>query len=646
MFMYTVIIFSILLQFAAAFLAVRLVWITKTTISWLFIATAIFLMALRRCFTFFEWYMREQAIMPLDISSETIGLATSMFMLVGVALIAPLFLDIKRSEQDLKERVEEKTVQLRDAIDDLQLELFERQQAEEALRKSEERFRTLAEFTYDWEYWLSPEGHYNYISPSVERITGYSRDQFLQEPGLLERITHPDDQELVNQHVLAEPTSLKSHMVEFRIITKDGEERWISHVCQPVSSVDGRNLGRRVSNRDVTPRKRAEAAKIQLESQLRQAQKMEAIGTLAGGIAHDFNNILSPIIMYTEIALKSTRDEDLRPYLDQVLKSSRRASDLVKQILAISRQTEPQPIIMQLGPLVKETLKLLRASFPATIELRQHLVPSGDWILADPTEIYQVVMNLCTNAAHAMADMNGVLDVSLDLVDLKEEQSAFGMNIKPGAYVRFSVKDTGHGIPPEVLDRIFEPYFTTKEIGQGTGLGLALVHSVVQACNGGITVVSEPHQGTTFHIFFPRIQAEVLSESEDITPLPQGCERVLLVDDEADIVSAVQTFLGQAGYKVVPFTDSRKALAAFQTSPENFDLVITDLTMPHLTGLDLARELLQLRPHLPIIICTGYGDPVTIEKIKPMGIREIIFKPIIPRNLAEAIHRVLNLKPG
>jgi PAS domain S-box-containing protein len=643
---YSVIIISIFLQFAAAFLAVRLVWITKTTISWLFIAAAIFLMALRRCFTFYEWYMHEQAVLPLDISSETIGLATSMFMLVGVALIAPLFLDIKRSEQDLQERVEEKTAQLRDAIDDLQQELVKRQQAKEALRKSEERFRTLAEFTYDWEYWLSPEGHYNYISPSVERITGYSRDQFLEEPGLLERITHPDDQELVNQHVLAEPTSLKSHMVEFRIITKNGEERWISHVCQPVSSVEGRNLGRRVSNRDVSQRKKAEAEKTQLEFQLRQAQKMEAIGTLAGGIAHDFNNILSPIIMYTEIALKTTRDEDLRPYLDQVLKSSRRASDLVKQILAISRQTEPQRIIMQLSPIVKETLKLLRASFPSTIEFRQHLVPGGDWILADPTEIYQVVMNLCTNAAHAMADMNGVLDVSLDLVDLKEEQSAFGMNMKPGAYVRFSVKDTGHGMPSEVLERIFEPYFTTKEIGHGTGLGLALVHSVVQACNGGITVVSEPGQGTTFHIFFPCIKAEDLGEPDDIASLPRGHERILLVDDEVDIVSAVQTFLGQAGYKVIPFTDSQEALAAFQASPGDFDLVITDLTMPHLTGLDLARELLQLRPHLPIIICTGYGDPVTIEKIKPMGIREIIFKPIIPRDLAEAIRRALNFNQG
>jgi PAS domain S-box-containing protein len=643
---YSVIIISILLQFAAAFLAVRLVWITKRTISWLFIATGIFLMALRRCFAFYEWYTREQAILPLDVSSETIGLATSVFMLVGVALIAPLFLEIKRSEQGLQERVEEKTAQLRGAIDDLQLELLERQQAEEALRKSEERFRTLAEFTYDWEYWLSPEGHYNYISPSVERITGYSREYFLQEPGLLERITHPDDQELVNQHVLAEPTSLRSHMVEFRIITKNGEERWISHVCQPVSSVDGRNLGRRVSNRDVTQRKRAELGNIQLESQLRQAQKMEAIGTLAGGIAHDFNNILSPIIMYTEIALKSTRDEDLRPYLDQVLKSSRRASDLVKQVLAISRQTEPQRIIMQLGPIIKESLKLLRASFPSTIELRQHLVPGADWILADPTEIYQVVMNLCTNAAHAMADMNGVLDISLDPVDLDREQSAFGMTIKPGAYVRFSVKDTGHGIPPEVMERIFEPYFTTKEIGHGTGLGLALVHSVVQACRGGITVVSEPGQGTTFHIFFPRIQAADLGESDDITPLPQGCERILLVDDEADIVSAVQIYLGQAGYKVVPFTDSREALAAFQTSPEDFDLVIADLTMPHLTGLDLARELLQLRPQLPIITCTGYGDPVTIEKIKSMGIREIIFKPIIPRDLAETIRRALNFRQG
>jgi signal transduction histidine kinase len=466
-------------------------------------------------------------------------------------------------------------------------------------------------------------------------------DNFMQETGLLECITHPDDQERVNQHILAEPTSIESHLVEFRIIAKNGDERWISHVCLPVSSQEGRNLGRRVSNRDVTLQKKAEADTIQLESQLRQAQKMEAIGTLAGGIAHDFNNILSPIIMYTELALKGTTDDELRTYLDQVLKSSRRASDLVKQILAISRQTEPQYIIMQPGPIVKETLKLLRASLPATIDIRSHLEAEAEWIFADPTEIYQVVMNLCTNASHAMEDTNGVLEVGLDLVILEKEKSAFGMTLLPGSYVRLNIHDNGHGMEPEVLERIFEPYFTTKEVGQGTGLGLALVHRIVQAGLGGINVSSAPGQGTTFEVYLPTVKAEDLKETDDTALLPRGHERVLLVDDEADIVTAVRIFLERSGYQVFAFTDSREALAAFRSEPEDFDLVITDLTMPHLTGADLSREILALRPQIPIIVCTGYGDPLTIEKLKPIGIREFIFKPIISRHLAETIRRVL-----
>ena len=640
---YFLLLIAIFIQLIAAFLAFRLVRITRSTAAWLFISIGFLLMAVRRCFTVVEWFARGMSLMPVDIGSELVGLATVILMLLGVAFIAPLFRDMMRAQDGLREEVDHRTEALTHSYQALQLELQEREKVEESLRLSEEKFRTIADFTYDWESWLAPDGAYNYISPSCERISGYAAREFLQDPGLIKKIAHPDDRAKVVKHLHDDLSNPNPHSLIFRILTRSGEERWLAHVCQPVSTPEGRNLGRRSSNRDITRYQRAQAEKVELEAQLRQAQKMEAIGTLAGGIAHDFNNILSPIIMYTEIALRETgKDQELRPYLEQVLKSGKRAADLVKQILTISRRSDQQRIMLRLSPLVKESLKLLRASLPATIDIQTEIAAEWDWVLADPSEIYQVVMNLCTNAAQALEEKGGRLSVGLDQVELAREQTSCGISVPPGDYLRLSVVDTGQGMTPGVLERIFEPYYTTKELGKGTGLGLSMVHGIVKNYGGAIQVVSEPGKGSTFEILFPLMAPDEALEPEPVAALPEGNERILLVDDEPDIVAATQIILRQLGYQVTAWTDGHEALAAFRAGPEKFDLILTNLTMPGLTGFDLAREALALRKEIPILGCTGHTEPSSLDKTHSLGIREIIMKPLIAAELAGAIRRLLD----
>ncbi|MGB7911245.1 MAG: ATP-binding protein [Desulfobaccales bacterium] len=640
---YFLLLIAIFIQLIAAFLAFRLVRITRSTAAWLFISIGFLLMAVRRCFTVVEWFARGMSLMPVDIGSELVGLATVILMLLGVAFIAPLFRDMMRTQDGLREEVGHRTEALTHSNQALQLELQEREKVEESLRLSEEKFRTIADFTYDWESWLAPDGAYNYISPSCERISGYTAREFLQDPGLIEKIAHPEDRGKVVKHLHDDLSNPNPHFLIFRILTRSGDERWIAHVCQPVSTPEGQILGRRSSNRDITRYQRARAEKVELEAQLRQAQKMEAIGTLAGGIAHDFNNILSPIIMYTEIALRETgQDQELRPYLEQVLKSGKRAAALVKQILTISRRSDQQRIRLRLSPLVKESLKLLRASLPATIDIQTQIAAEWDWVLADPSEIYQVVMNLCTNAAQALEEKGGCLSVGVDQVELAREQTSCGISVPPGNYLRLSVVDTGQGMTPGVLERIFEPYYTTKELGKGTGLGLSMVHGIVKNYGGGIQVVSDPGKGSTFEILFPLMAPDEALEPEPVAAMPEGKERILLVDDEPDIVAAAQIILRQLGYQVTAWTDPNEALAAFRAGPEKFDLILTNLTMPRLTGFDLAREALALRKEIPILGCTGHTEPSSLDKNKGLGIREIIMKPLMPAELAGALRRLLD----
>ena len=390
-------------------------------------------------------------------------------------------------------------------------------------------------------------------------------------------------------------------------------------------------------------RKLSEKERKTIEVQLQQSQKMEAIGTFAGGIAHDFNNILFPIIGYTEMAIEDLAERaETRNNLQQVLMAASRAKDLVKQILTFSRMSDQEKKPLRIQPVLKEVLKLIRASLPTTIQMHSSINRNCGAILANPTEIHQVLMNLCSNAYHSMREKGGVLEVILDETRLSKKELASYPGRDPGAYLKLTVIDTGTGMSDIVKQQIFNPYFTTKESGEGTGLGLSVVHGIISEHNGFIKVETEPGSGTKFEVFLPRI--ETLDEAKDqqlTDTVPAGKERILLVDDEFQIVKIIHQMLETLGYKVTPRTSSVEAFEAFRSNPERFDLLITDMTMPNMTGVELSKEIMRIRPDLPIILCTGFSELITEEKAKAIGIRELVMKPVVKKELAETIRKVL-----
>jgi signal transduction histidine kinase/ActR/RegA family two-component response regulator len=395
--------------------------------------------------------------------------------------------------------------------------------------------------------------------------------------------------------------------------------------------------------RDVTERKRAAAEKARLEAQLRHSQKLESIGTLAGGIAHDFNNILSPIIGYTEMIMDEIPESSPSRYdINQVLIAANRAKELVKQILSFSRLWKDEPM----GPLnlsltVKEVMKLLYASLPSSIQIKQDIRKVT--ALASVTQIHQVIVNLCTNAAHAMGD-KGILGVSLVEVSLDAcDLVALSMtDLKPGKYARLSVSDTGHGMDGDTISRVFDPYFTTKEVGKGTGLGLAVVHGIVKRHGGEIRVRSELGKGSVFDVFLPLVEIEADCESFTSQELPGGSERILLVDDEPAIAEMGARMLEKLGYRVTAKTSPKEVLDLFRSKPDEFDLIITDYTMPQMTGSDLASKILEIRPEIPIILCTGYSEKATETTAKELGLAGFAMKPLDRRQLAELVRNALD----
>jgi PAS domain S-box-containing protein len=508
---------------------------------------------------------------------------------------------------------------------------------EEALRQSEVRYRTLFD-SHPHPLWVYDLDTLAFLAVNDAAVAhyGYSREEFLAMT--IRDIRPPED-----LPALAENLSTLSPGFDradpWRHQTKDGtliDVEITSHSLR----FDGRPA-RLVLAQDITARTQAQAERELLHTQLRQAQKMEAIGTLAGGIAHDFNNILATILGYTELALDNASSASAtRRQLQEVLTAAHRARDLVRQILTFSRKGEQPLRPVPLQPIVQDALRLLRASLPATIDIHLQLEAPTNTVLADPTQLHQVLMNLGSNAEYAMRETGGILDVHLAAVEVTADFAAAHPPLQAGACLRLTITDTGHGMAPEIAERIFEPFFTTKGVGEGTGLGLAVVHGIITDLGGAVTVTSALGAGTTFAIYLPCV-APAAETSHEAPPLRTGQARVLWVDDEAALAHWGQQSLAHLGYEVAAYTSSREALEAFQAAPNHFDLVITDQTMPHLTGEALTRALRRLRPDIPIILCTGFSRTLTAEKAASLGIQAYLMKPFGMRELSRAIWQAL-----
>ncbi len=518
-----------------------------------------------------------------------------------------------------------------------------RKHAESALKESEERFRQMAEAIPVVFWMVSPDRtRVIYVSPAYEKICGYTCETLYVLPSLWFEIIHPEDREQVKNLASAQKDKVMDY--EYRIVRPDGSIRWIHDKTSPILDEKGKIILLTGIMEDITDKKKSEEERRLYEARLNRAQKMEAIGTLAGGIAHDFNNILSSIIGYTELSLDDAPKATLLyTYLEEVLRAGDRARDLVRQILMFSRQADMERRPVRLDLIIKEALKLLRSSIPSTIRIDQDIENTTDCVYADPTQIHQVIMNLCTNAYQSMIDTGGVLLVSLKHADISEGFSASQPHLGEGPHLKLSVCDTGCGMESSMLERIFDPFFTTRGKGSGTGLGLSTVHGIVMELGGAVIVSSTPGKGSTFEVYLPRCERDIHDTSRPGPDIPGGNgETILFVDDEVAILHVGKTILEQLGYEVNTASSGAEALKLFISDPGRYDLVITDQFMPNMTGAQLASEMFRIRPELPVILITGYSETVSEESSTAHGISCCIEKPFSRNTIGEAVFKTLH----
>ena len=525
-------------------------------------------------------------------------------------------------------------------------DITERRKAEEALRESEEKFRTVADHIHDWEYWMDADGGLVYVSSSCERITSYKAEEFYQDPGLLTRIIHPDDSDSFLQHIdemAKNEVTEDCHTQNFRIQTRHGDDRWIEHVCREVFDREGQSIGRRISNRDITERWKAEEEKLKLEGQLQQAQKMEAIGQLAGGVAHDFNNMLAVIQGYAEMTLEQVDPKE--PFyndLEQIRTAATRSVDVVRKLLAFARKQLVAPEVLNLNETVGGMIKMLGRLLGEDINLAW-LPGENLWpVKADPSQIDQILANLCVNARDAI---NGVGKMTIETGNrtINKEYNPTHEGAISGDYVWIAVSDNGSGIDKERLSHIFEPFFTTKGVGKGTGLGLSMVYGAVKQNGGFVNVYSEPGQGTTFTLYLPRYigGTEQTQKQSAALPAENGHETILLVEDELTTLKMATMMLQRLGYTVLAANTPGKAIQLAMQLSNEINLLMTDVIMPDMNGRDLVKRLKAIQPDLKCLYMSGY----TANVIAHHGVLEegvfFIQKPFSKKELASKVRQAL-----
>ncbi|MDB6038193.1 MAG: hypothetical protein JWM99_2034 [Verrucomicrobiales bacterium] len=511
----------------------------------------------------------------------------------------------------------------------------EKSRIESALAESEERFRLLVENSTDLIAEIGVGGKFHYASPNFKTVLGHDPFQLLKRNTL--DLIHPDDADDVRKF-FAGPGGSATH----RYLHQNGSWRWLETSARRFRTSSGEDRAV-VILRDVTERRERAAAQALAETRLRQSQKMEALGTLAGGIAHDFNNILALIFGNIELAsMDQPPGARSQERLDGAMKAANRAADLVRQILTFSRRKDPERKALDVSQVVLEVVKLLRAGLPSTIEIRTTIPDSLPQILADSSQIYQVMMNLATNASHAMRQCGGVLDVGLSSETVESGSILTIPGLAPGRYLKITVTDSGEGMLPEVVDRVFEPFFTTKPIGEGTGLGLSVVHGIIKAHDGAIFVQSQLGHGSTFELYFPAVKTGPTLAPVGSNPGGGNGEVVLFIDDEPSICRIVEGLLRKNGYDPVVFDSPIEALQEFQVNPARFAAVVTDLTMPKMTGLTVAQEIKRVAPNIPVILVTGFAGNLPVEDLSAVGVKELLPKPFTQQALMNCLKKAIH----